>query len=103
MPRLHRKGDDTLAYYDSIYYDQELNHRAKAVYIYLKDHANKAGTCWPGINTIAAEEAGAGRFGESRTGGEVQPLAGKREPYLQPLSNHMIPFRNSPIYCLQPS
>lgn len=54
MPRLHRKGDDTLAYYDSIYYDQELNHRAKAVYIYLKDHANKAGTCWPGINTIAA-------------------------------------------------
>ena len=43
-----------MAYYDSIYYDQELNHRAKAVYIYLKDHANKAGTCWPGINTIAA-------------------------------------------------
>ena len=22
--------------------------------IYLKDHANKEGTCWPGINTIAA-------------------------------------------------
>ena len=43
-----------MAYYDSIYYDQELNHRAKAVYIYLKDHANKAGTCWPGIKTIAA-------------------------------------------------
>ena len=43
-----------MAYYDSIYHDQELNYRAKAVYIYLKDHANKQGTCWPGINTIAA-------------------------------------------------
>ena len=42
-----------MAYYDSIYEDQELSHRAKAVYIYLKDHANKEGTCWPGINTIA--------------------------------------------------
>ena len=45
---------DTVAYYDSIYEDQELSHRAKAVYIYLKDHANRECTCWPGINTIAA-------------------------------------------------
>jgi len=43
-----------LAYYDSIYQDEELGPRAKAVYIYLKGHANKQGTCWPGINTIAA-------------------------------------------------
>ena len=43
-----------MAYYESIYSDQELSHRAKAVYIYLKDHANKEGTCWPGIKTIAA-------------------------------------------------
>ncbi len=43
-----------MAYYDSIYQDEELGPRAKAVYIYLKDHANKQGTCWPGINTIAA-------------------------------------------------
>ena len=43
-----------MAYYDSIYNDQELGPRAKVVYIYLKDHANKEGTCWPGINTIAA-------------------------------------------------
>jgi len=42
-----------LAYYDSIYQDEELGPRAKAVYIYLKDHTNKQGTCWPGINTIA--------------------------------------------------
>lgn len=43
-----------MAYYESIYDDQELGHRAKAVYIYLKDHTNKEGTCWPGIKTIAA-------------------------------------------------
>lgn len=43
-----------MAYYDSIYQDCELSLRAKAVLIYLKDHANKQGTCWPGINTIAA-------------------------------------------------
>ena len=43
-----------MAYYDSIYQDQELGPRAKAVYIFLKDHADKDGACWPGINTIAA-------------------------------------------------
>ena len=42
-----------MAYYDSVYEDQELSHRAKTVYIYLKDHSNKEGTCWPGITTIA--------------------------------------------------
>ena len=51
---LLRKGSDTVAYYDSIYEDQELSHRAKSVYIYLKDHANQECTCWPGINTIAS-------------------------------------------------
>ena len=43
-----------MAYYDSIYEDQELSHRAKAVYIYLKDHSNREVICWPWINTIAA-------------------------------------------------
>ena len=43
-----------MAYYDSIYTDDELSHRAKAVYIYLKDHSNKEGACWPGIKTIAS-------------------------------------------------
>ena len=42
-----------MAYYDSIYQDRELSPRAKSVLIYLKDHANKQGTCWPGIKTIA--------------------------------------------------
>jgi len=47
-------GGDGVAYYDSIYHNQELSHRAKAVFIYLEDHTNKEGICWPGINTIAA-------------------------------------------------
>lgn len=42
-----------MAYYDFVYQDHELSPRAKVVLIYLKDHANKQGTCWPGINTIA--------------------------------------------------
>ena len=44
---------DAVAYYDPVYQDRELSPRAKSVLIYLKDHANKQGTCWPGINTIA--------------------------------------------------
>ena len=44
-----------MAYYDSIYQDQELGPRAKAVYIFLKDHADKDGTCWPSVRTMARE------------------------------------------------
>lgn len=33
----------------------DLSHRAKAVYMYLKDHADSEGKCWPGIRTIAKE------------------------------------------------
>ncbi len=47
-------GGDGVAYYDTIYQDTGLSNRAKAVYIYLKDHSNKEGACWPGIKTIAA-------------------------------------------------
>ena len=36
-------------------YRSDLNHRARAVYMYLKDRADSNGTCWPGINTIAVE------------------------------------------------
>lgn len=36
-------------------YETELPHRAVAVYLYLKDRANKEGTCYPAIGTIARE------------------------------------------------
>lgn len=36
-------------------YEVGLTHRAVAVYLYLKDRANKEGTCYPAIGTIARE------------------------------------------------
>lgn len=36
-------------------YTSDLSHRARAVYMYLKDHADAGGSCWPAIPTIAAE------------------------------------------------
>ena len=43
-----------MSYFRNIYHS-ELSHRARTVYMYLKDHANSRGQCWPGIKTIAAE------------------------------------------------
>ena len=43
-----------MSYFQKIY-RSELNHRARAVYMYLKDHADKQGTCWPGIKTISRD------------------------------------------------
>jgi len=43
-----------MGYFEKVYKSQ-LNHRAKVVYMYLKDHADKQGECWPGIGTIAVE------------------------------------------------
>ena len=43
-----------MGYFDAVYIF-DLNHRAKAVYMYLKDHADKNGRCWPGIKTIAKD------------------------------------------------
>lgn len=43
-----------MAYFQNIY-RSSLSHRARAVYMYLKDHADSEGRCWPGIRTIAAE------------------------------------------------
>lgn len=36
-------------------YKADLPHRAVAVYLYLSDRANKEGTCYPAIGTIARE------------------------------------------------
>ena len=43
-----------MGYYDSIY-AARLPRRAVTVYMYLKDRANREGSCWPGIRTIAEE------------------------------------------------
>jgi GntR family transcriptional regulator len=44
----------TMGYFEKIY-RSDLSHRARAVYMYLKDRADSSGSCWPGINTIAVE------------------------------------------------
>ena len=43
-----------MGYFDSIYFS-DLPHRARTVYMYLKDRSNKDGVCWPSIRTIAGE------------------------------------------------
>ena len=43
-----------MSYFQDIY-QSELNHRARAVYMYLKGRSGRKGQCWPGIKTIAAE------------------------------------------------
>ena len=43
-----------MGYFEKIY-RSDLSHRARAVYMYLRDHADSEGKCWPGIRTISAE------------------------------------------------
>lgn len=43
-----------MAYFTSIY-QSELPHRAKSVFMYLYDRADKSGKCYPAIGTIARE------------------------------------------------
>lgn len=43
-----------MSYFDPIYHS-DLSHRARAVYMCLRDHADSEGKCWPGIKTIARE------------------------------------------------
>ena len=46
-----RKGDAIAN--NRSFYGAGLPHRAIAVYLYLKDRANREGTCYPAIGTIA--------------------------------------------------
>ena len=43
-----------MSFFGSIYADPELPHRARTVYMYLRDRAG-GGNCWPGIKTIAKD------------------------------------------------
>ena len=82
-----------MAYFQDIYHS-DLSHRARAVYMYLKDHVDSEGRCRSGIRTIAAElglsrstvkraldelvKAGyitkEARFDEGRNGGQTSNL-----------------------------
>ena len=41
--------------YDRKIYEEDLPHRAIAVYLYLQNRADRNGTCYPAIGTIARE------------------------------------------------
>ncbi len=43
-----------MGYFNAIY-ASGLSHRARTVYMYLKDRADSQGQCWPGIRTIARD------------------------------------------------
>lgn len=44
-----------MGYFESIYSDDSLTHRAKAVYMYFRDRMNSERKCWPGIRRIAGD------------------------------------------------
>jgi len=43
-----------MSFFQKIYIS-ELNHRARTVYMYLKDRSDDQGQCWPGVRTIMKE------------------------------------------------
>ena len=46
-----------MSYFDTVYAasPDELPHRARSVYMYLKDRSGKGSDCWPAVNTIAGD------------------------------------------------
>lgn len=43
-----------MSYFQSIY-QSDLSHRARAVYMYLKDRSDQDGKCWQAIQTISRD------------------------------------------------
>lgn len=48
-------GKTAFFLYPNAVYQSDLSHRARAVYMYLKDRSDAEGQCWPAIKTIGAE------------------------------------------------
>ena len=44
-----------MSWFESIYADERLSHRARAVYMYLRDRSDADGKCWPGVKRIASD------------------------------------------------
>ena len=44
-----------MSYFDTIYADHLLPHRARTVYMYLRDRGDAQQKCWPSIKTIATD------------------------------------------------
>ena len=44
-----------MSFFGALYQHEELPPRAKTVYMYLKDRANRDGQCWPAMKSIARD------------------------------------------------
>ena len=44
-----------MSYFDNLYENTELPHRAKLVYLYLHDRCDEERKAWPGIKRIATD------------------------------------------------
>ena len=44
-----------MSYFSTIYADDRIPARARMVYMYLKDRADRESRCWPGIKTIVTD------------------------------------------------
>lgn len=44
-----------MSWFGSIYADESLTHRARVVYMYLRDRSDGEGKCWPGVKRIASD------------------------------------------------
>ena len=82
-------------------YNSNLSHRAKSVYMYLKDRADSEGRCWPAIRTIALE-LGLSRSTVKRaldlqgwSAAKGPTLAGEWESYFQSVSCGMTEVSNA--------
>ena len=42
-----------MSWNERIYADERLTHRARTVYMYLRDRSDAEGKCWPGVKRIA--------------------------------------------------
>lgn len=49
-----KRGKKTMSRLDFLY-SSDVSSKAVAVFLYLLDHANKQGECWPAIPTIAED------------------------------------------------
>ena len=44
-----------MSWFGNIYADEELSHRARSVYMYLRDRSDAEGKCWPGVKRISED------------------------------------------------
>ena len=77
-----------MSFFGSIYADPDLPHRARAVYMYLRDRAG-GGSCWPGVKTIAR-----GLHLSPRT---LQTLRDRRQIPFTVLGNRLLLYPESGI------